>query len=405
MASPTVAVIGAGPYGLAIAAHLLAANVKTRVFGETMQFWRCQMPAGMLLRSEWAGSTIASPGDTFSLDHYEAAKGTKLPRRIPLEEFIAYGEWFQRQAVPEIEPRQVKRISLSPNGYRVEFDDGDDLLADRVIVATGLASFARRPRVFAALPPELALHSSDVQDVAHFNGKHVAIVGAGQSALELAALLSEAGANAELIARAPEIRWLSGHGYLRRYGGPFRKLIYPPGEVGPLGINWLIEYPDLFRKLPDEYQRRFYQRALRPAGSAWLRPRVSNVIFSPGREVTSAANTSDSVQLTLDDGSTREVNQVVLATGYEINLDRYPLLDSTLAASVKRNNGAPFLREGFESSVPGLHFAGAAAADSFGPLLRFVAGTGYTARSITKCVAQTSRSWHDLRTSFEAASD
>lgn len=404
MASSTIAVIGAGPYGLAIGAHLRAADVATHVFGKTMAFWRNQMPAGMLLRSEWAGSSIASPGGAYSLERYEEANRLELSLRIPLDDFIAYGEWFQRETVPDVDAVIVRRITKTIGGFRIEFDDGE-LIADRVIVATGLASFARRPRVFSSIPPELAPHSSDVRDVKTFSSKQVAIIGAGQSALELAALLDEAGAQVEVIARAPEIRWLSGHGYLRRYGGPFRKLIYPPGEVGPLGVNWIVEFPDLFRRLPIEYQRRVYQRALRPAGSAWLRPRVTNVTFSPSREVTAATATSDQVLLTLDDGSTREVDRVVLATGYAVDIDRYPILDLDLASSVRRRNGAPILVNGFESSVPGLHFAGAVAADSFGPLLRFVAGTGYTARAIAKCVVQTKPSWPGFDAAAEAAAD
>jgi thioredoxin reductase len=405
MAGPNVAVVGAGPYGLAISAHLIAAGVTTRVFGETMGFWRNQMPEGMLLRSEWAGSSIASPGGGFSLDRYEDIKQKVLSRRIPLDDFIAYGEWFQQQTAPDLDSRLVRKVSTSSEGFRVELEDGEEFQMDRVIVATGLASFSRRPRAFDSVPSDLALHSSKVRQVATFAGLQVLIVGAGQSALELAALLDESGAQVEVIARAQQVRWLSGHGYLRRYGGPLRKLIYPPGEVGPLGINWIVEYPDLFRKLPIGYQRRIFQRALRPAGSAWLRPRVTNVTLTPGREVIAATTASNRVRLTLDDGTTREVDRVILATGYQIEVDCYPLLDPALAASVRRRNGAPVLVDGFDSSVPGLHFAGAAAADSFGPLLRFVAGTGYTARAITKYIQPTIKIWPGVRPSVEAAAD
>ncbi len=78
MANGTVAVIGAGPYGLATASQLLDAGVATRVFGETMGFWRHHMPTGMLLRSEWDGSNIAGPDCAWSLDQYEAEHGLTL---------------------------------------------------------------------------------------------------------------------------------------------------------------------------------------------------------------------------------------------------------------------------------------------------------------------------------------
>ena len=47
-----VAVVGAGPYGLAVAAHLRAVNRDVRVFGETFHFWRTQTPVGMVLPSD-----------------------------------------------------------------------------------------------------------------------------------------------------------------------------------------------------------------------------------------------------------------------------------------------------------------------------------------------------------------
>jgi FAD-dependent urate hydroxylase len=387
MAKGTVAVIGAGPYGLAVGAHLLRAGVSTRVFGETMSFWRQHMPAGMLLRSEWDGSSIAGPGKAWSLDQFESENGLTLSRRLPLTDFIAYGEWFQRQAVPDVDPRLVNQVASSLNGFRLELEDGETVQVDRVVVATGLASFAVRPEVFASLPLTLALHSSDVVDPSLFTGNRIVIVGGGQSALELGAILNEAGADVEMVVRAPEVHWLMGR--VRRYVGPFRKLLFPPAEVGPLGINWIVQYPNVYRRFSDERQKQVTRRALKPATSGWLRPRMNDVTFTTGRSVLSAEQIDKRIRLVLDDRSKREVDRVVLATGYKVDVDCYPFLSTDLARAVRRAGGLPLLSAGFESSVPGLHFVGAAATESFGPLLRFVAGTGYTARAVTQCVLET----------------
>jgi Pyridine nucleotide-disulphide oxidoreductase len=294
-------------------------------------------------------------------------------------------------------------VTPSLNGFRLELEDGESLQVNRVMVATGLASFAVRPEVFAALPPTLAPHSSDVVDPSQFSGNRIGIVGGGQSALELGAILNEAGADVEMVVRTPEIHWLTGR--VRRYSGPFRKLLFPPGEVGPLGINWIVQYPDIFRRFPDGRQKQFTRRALKPAGSGWLLPRMNDVTFTTGRKIVSAKQTDNRIRLVLDDQSEREVDRVVLATGYRVEVDRYPFLPQDLARAVRRAGGLPLLAEGFESSVPGLHFVGAAATESFGPLLRFVAGTGYTARAVTKCVLESAPTSSGVQTLAENVAD
>jgi FAD-dependent urate hydroxylase len=382
----TVAVIGAGPYGLAVASRLRESGVEARVFGEVMSFWRDNMPEGMLLRSEWAGSHIGELHGPHTLDRYEAAHGIRLPRRIPLPDFIAYGRWYQQQAAPNVDPRQVARVTAQGKGFGLILEDGEAVFANRVVVATGLTSFAARPPAFDFVPPELAPHSCDVRDVAAYAGLKVAVIGAGQSALELSALLHEAGAVVEVLARADEVRWLSGRERLRRYSGPLRKLIYPPGEVGPPGINWIVQFPDLFRQVPSDMRAKMARRAIRPAGSGWVRPRLDGVPITAGRAVAAAEPSGSGLRLTLDDGSRRDVDRVVLATGYRVDLDRSAILAPELAGAISRIGGYPRLAPGFESSVPGLHFVGAAAAESFGPLMRFVAGSGYAARSVARRV-------------------
>lgn len=385
MQTDRVVVIGAGPYGLSAAAHLRAAGVELRVFGEVMEFWTRHMPAGMLVRSEWDGSHFSDPAGAFTLGAYERATSQQLPERIPLTEFVRYGQWFQRQAVPDVESRRVTLVEPLGEGFRVRLDDGEAVAARRVVVATGLTDFASRPEVFASLPVSLVSHTSEECDLSRFAGQRVAVVGAGQSALESAALLTEGGADVEVLTRRPVVYWL-GQGKNTREAGRLAHLLYPPGAVGPLGINWIVQLPELYRALPRRVQDRVSVRALRPAGSGWLRSRLAGVPITTGAAVAAATPLANGVRLTLSDGSTREVDHVLIGVGYRIDVDRYVFLDPAIRRAIARRDAHPELRAGFESSVRGLHFLGAASMPSYGPLMRFVAGTGFTAKELTQRV-------------------
>ncbi|HEX5503693.1 MAG TPA: FAD-dependent oxidoreductase [Thermomicrobiales bacterium] len=389
-----MAVIGAGPYGLAAAAHLRAAGVETHVLGEAMTFWEHQMPAGMVLRSSWEASNIADPAGDWSLDQYPAADDFRPLPQIPLTDFVRYGQWFQRQAVPDLDRRRVTRVDTTGRGFRLALDDGDALEARRVVVATGLAAFPWRPPQFGGLSPDLVSHAVEQRDLGRFAGRRVAVVGGGQSALESAALLHEAGAEVEVLTRAPRHYWLGHLNSLRRYEsyrrsigfGLVRRLLHSPGDVGPPGLNWITELPDLFRLFPYATQRQIARRALRPAGAGWLQPRLAGVPLTVGRTVVTARAADGRLHLALDDGSEREVDHALLATGYRVAVAAYPFLPPELVRLVRQRNGHPLLNAGFESAIPGLHFVGAAAAESFGPLMRFVAGTKYAARALARGV-------------------
>jgi cation diffusion facilitator CzcD-associated flavoprotein CzcO len=373
------AILGAGPYGLSVAAHLLAAGIVIRIFGKTMAFWRRNMPAGMLLRSAWEASHIADPAGQLTLDEYAASRGEDLATPIPLSDFVDYGDWFRTRAGLDVDPRLVRRVRKN-GSFQLGLEDGTVLSARSVIVATGLERFAWRPPQFAGLPPHRLSHSSEHAGFSDFKGLRVTVVGGGQSATESAALLQEAGADAELLMRAPDLCWLSPGRLAARPG--LRRLLYPPTDLGPPGLNWVVATPDLFRSFPKRLQHPISNRVLRPAVSDWLRPRLEGVRLSIGRTVVASYEDDDAITLTLDDGSRREVDHVLLATGYQVDISRLPFL-AELADSLRLVSGSPRLGRGFESSVPGLHFVGAVATESFGPIMRFVAGTGYAARAVT----------------------
>ncbi len=383
-----VVIIGAGPYGLSAAAHLKAlGGLTVRVFGETMEFWRQNMPAGMFLRSPWSATHIADPNGTLSLDAYTATRKKQLSKPIPLDDFIDYGEWFQGQAAPDLDRRKIRKVESEPKGFRLTTSDGEVINTKRVVVATGIAPFAWRPPEFEGLPKSLVSHACDHSDLSRFKGKHVAVVGAGQSALESAALLHEAGADVEIIIRNPQIRWLKWRKTILRFG-PIGKLLYSPRDVGPAGISQLVARPDIFRFFPRNLQDKIGRRAILPAGAVWLIDRLKNVNARTERIVQSAAPAGGQLKVTLDDGSELTVDHLLFATGYRIDITKYPFLSPSLVSQIDRAGGYPRLRPGLESSVHGLHFLGAPAAWSFGPVARFVSGTYYCVQALTDRIAK-----------------
>jgi len=167
-----VAILGAGPYGLAAGAHLRqVAGLDVQVFGEPMEFWKAQMPAGMFLRSPWSASHISDPDLQLSLDAFRKQLGRDITSPIPLDDFVKYGLWFQNQAVPGVIRRRITSIQQVSPGFRLILDNGDTWNARRVIIAGGIGPFARRPEVFTGLFPEFVTHCADQRDVVRFRGK------------------------------------------------------------------------------------------------------------------------------------------------------------------------------------------------------------------------------------------
>src|SRR5262245_28877541 len=270
-----VAIVGAGPYGLATAAHLRARNgLETRIFGEPMSFWQA-MPNRMLLRSPYAACNIGAPPG-MSLHDWRVAHGLPLEIPVPLERFLEYGAWFQQRVAPDADRRSVASIAgANGSGYRLTLSDGDEVVAKRVVVAAGIGNFAHVPDVFAGLADDRVIHSSPLRDVDAFASKRVAVVGAGQSALEEAALLREGGAEVELIVRERRIRFLS----LRVHHnlGLASRLLYAWPDVGPAGVSHLVANPTLWRRLPRRTQDRLGPRCVRAAGAGWLVPRMGGI--------------------------------------------------------------------------------------------------------------------------------
>lgn len=376
-----VAVIGAGPYGLSAGAHLKAKGISARVFGEPMEFWAKKMPEGMLLRSPRVASNLSDPAGAFTLEAYESASKTAPSAPVPLDTFVEYGRWFRHQLGSDLDERTVLRLDRDEPGFRLMLGDGEEVRARRVVIAAGIGPFKKTPAVFRNLPSEHVTHCYEGRDIRQFPGKRVAVIGAGQSALECAALLNESSADVEVIARQQHINWIGQHSWLHHMG-PISTVLYSSHDVGPAGISRLVAYPKVISLIPLGLRDKIRTRAVRPAGARWLPDRLRNVKITVGRGVADARMVGHEIALRLDDGGERRVDRVLLGTGYQVDIAKYGFLPTELARSIQQFDGYPKLSSGFCCSVPGLHFIGATAARSFGPLLNFVAGTEFASREL-----------------------
>jgi len=400
MMKSSIAIIGAGPYGLSVAAHLRARGVDFRIFGNPMHTWLTQMPKGMRLKSEGFASSLYDPDSSFTLRHYCQERNipySDIGLPVPLETFIEYGLEFQKRFVPELENKLVASIERLADEFRISFHDGKIVSAKGVVVAVGISRFGYVPPTLAALPEEFVSHSSGHSDLGHFQGREVAVVGAGASALDLAALLHQAGASVQLIARKPVIRF-----HDPPPGPPtfFQRLRRPVTGIGP---GWKLflctNAPGAFRHLPEGYRLESVRKILGPAPGWFIKEQVvGKMPFHLGTNIEKASVQCNRVSLELTNGDgarkTLVVDHVIAATGYKVDLRRLSFLNSNLRAAIRSVEYAPVLSSTFESSVPGLYFVGTSAANTFGPLMRFAYGAGYTARHLSKHLAKSSpREW------------
>jgi cation diffusion facilitator CzcD-associated flavoprotein CzcO len=403
----TVAIIGAGPFGVSIAAHLQSAGIDFRIFGKPMYRWRCQMPKGMFLKSEGCASSLSDPAGHSTLAQYCAENGLTYGDRgtpVSLEIFTRYALSFQRKLVPNVEEVTVTGLGALGDRFELHLSDGTIAKAGNVVVATGLEYAAHIPPVFAQMSRELLSHSADHHDLSHFRGKEVTVVGGGQSALETAALVSEAGASVRLLVRKPSLAWNEAPSVVRR--SLYERVRHPVSNLGQGLELWIYcTAPMLFRYLPQGIRLEKVKTVLGPSGAWWLKDRVyGSIQIWAGHSIRSAGFRGGRALLEIagPDGRITDLttDHVIAATGYRYDIQRLPFLSQSLKSQLRAEQQLPMLSSGFASSVRGLYFTGLASASSFGPGMRFLNGADYTARNICRhLAADRSRngSPHDLR--------
>jgi hypothetical protein len=389
-----VAIIGAGPYGLSVAAHLKGQGVDFRIFGPPMHTWLNHMPKGMRLKSEGFASSLYDPESVLTLGQYCKSEGIPyedmgLP--VALDTFSSYGLAFQRRFVPNLENKLVASVRRESGVFKIGLDDGEEVAARRVVIAVGLRYFARVPEVLTGFPEELVVHSRHYGEVTQFKGREVAIVGGGASAIDLAALLHQAGASVHVIARTARLRFQSPLELPR----PLEDRVRAP--MTGIGPGWrsvfCTEAPLAFRMLPEHIRLRVVRNMLGPAPCWFTKDEVVGKVQTHlGVNITGASTRGNRMTLEFIDSAgarrTVEADHVISATGYKPELRRIEFFAPEMLAAIASVEDTPLLSSNFESSIPGLYFVGIPAANTFGPVLRFAYGAGFAARRLSKHLAQ-----------------
>jgi cation diffusion facilitator CzcD-associated flavoprotein CzcO len=380
-----VAIIGAGPHGLSLAAHLAARGTDFRIFGKPMTTWSEHMPKNMVLKSDGFASNLSAPSRESTLKAW-CARGAigyadqALP--VSLDTFLAYASWFQKRYVPNVEELNVTGLKDEGGDYALTLENGEHVRARAVVLAVGISWFAHKPEVFSGLPSSLVSHSAEHREVAQFKDREVAVIGSGASAIDLAHLLHEEGAKVRIVTRTPHIEYnkvpdAADETLVGRIQRP----------ASGIGRGWrslfCAEAPLLFHRLPQSLKRRAIDSHMHPAAGWFMREKVEGVIpMSLGRTLAKAEQAGARVTLTLKGEAgveTLSFDHVIAATGYRADMRRIPLLAKNLCERVALADGTPILSDCFETPVANLYAVGPAAIESFGPLMRFMVGAEFAA--------------------------
>jgi len=390
-----IAIVGAGPYGLSIAAHFRRRGIPFRIFGRAMDSWLAHMPKGMMLKSDGFASNIYDPNRDFALKDFCAERQIEYSDAgipVRLDTFAAYGLAFKERLVPELKESLVVSVGREGGGFILRLDDGEIVRAKRVVLAVGITHFEHVPVNLSHLPAEFLSHSFHHHDLERFKGRGVVVIGAGSSAIDLAGLLNESGADVTLVARRASLTF-----HTKSMGKPrslWQRMRHPKSGLGPgLRSRFFANAPGAFHYLPERLRLKTVENHLGPSAGWFAKDKVvGRVPLLLGYTPEHAEIQDGKVHLTLRaaDGTEREIltEHIIAATGYRVDLERLAFLSAIIRKELKAVNGTPVLSSTFESSMPGLYFVGIASANSFGPVMRFAFGAGFAARRLTQTMAK-----------------
>ena len=357
-----VAIIGAGPYGLSIAAHLHAEKVGFRIFGRPMESW-LQMPEGMVLKSDGFASNLSDPFDDYPLARFCAERSIAYEDKaacVNLLTFCEYGLAFKDRFVAGLEEKMVVSLDHDGETFALSLDDGAVARARRVVVAVGVGCFRYVPAQLSGLPSHYVSHSFDRRDLSSFAGRRVAVVGGGASAIDLAGLLHERGSDVQLICRRDALNFSGPPGAGRR--SLWRRIRHPSSGLGPgLRSRFSTDAPLVFWLLPQSLRLEFVRRHLGPSSTWRMREKViGRLPVHYGRELISAGLVDGCVNIELrrrDGGrDTIQVDHVIAATGFRTDIRRLDFLSPSLLSRLATADYSPVLSSNFESSIEGLFF-------------------------------------------------
>jgi FAD-dependent urate hydroxylase len=366
-------IIGAGPFGLALAAQAEHDRIEHLIVGKPMEFWRRNMPNGMFLRS--ASDWHLDPLDVHTIDAFLRSQGKTASDVEPLslEFYLSYAEWFQQQKKIQPLPVYIQRLDHTNSDF-VLTADGERFHAHRVVIAPGFKHFPHIPdELHAKLPQGRFQHTCEFIDFSEAENKRFLIIGGRQSAFEWAALLLDAGA-------------ASVHLSHRHPSPAFAEADW--AWVTPL-VDGMVKNPNWFRRLSQAEREAVIHRQWaegRLKIEPWLEPRLNDarVTVWPNTELVSCIEDGNGgLTATLTNGETFVIDLVVLATGYRVDVARLPLLAAgNILERLETRNGFPVLDDHLETSVPGLFITSMPAMQDFGPFFGFTVSVRTSAKLI-----------------------
>ncbi|HWF90582.1 MAG TPA: NAD(P)-binding domain-containing protein [Pyrinomonadaceae bacterium] len=370
-------VIGAGPFGLAVAAQASHVSIEHLVVGRPMEFWRKSMPAGMYLRS--ACDWHLDPAGIHTIEKFLEERGqtAKDVEPLSLEFYLSYAEWFQKQKRITTLPLQIERLEVADDGFTAITAAGDTIHARNVVIAPGFTHFTNIPaELKSRLPAGRFIHTCDFVDFSAARDRRYLIIGGRQSAFEWAALLVEAGARAVYITH--------------RHDSPaFAEADW--SWVSPL-VDAIGDDPNWFRRLSqaekDDVNHRLWAEG-RLKVEPWLEARLNNdrVRVLPRTEVVECVENDGELRTTLSNGETITCDQIILATGYKVDITRLPILAAgNILDPLDTRNGFPVLDDHFQTSIKGLFITSMPATQDFGPFFGFTIAVRVSAKLICDAV-------------------
>ncbi len=360
-------IIGAGPFGLSAASFANFHQIDYLVIGKPMAFWKENIPENMYLRSgtDWH----LDPYGNYTIETFLKSRN-KSPedvKPLPLTLFLDYAEWFQEQQNINVLDKLIVKLDYleGEKKYLITLKDGKEIKAINVLIAIGFKFFKKLPVYLTKkLPAGSFTHTCDVVKFEKFKDKSVLIIGGRQSAYEWAALIVEAGAKTVHISHRHETPEFVESNW---------------SWIDPI-MDQMVDNPEWYRTLnekeQEEIERKFWiedSQKLEP----WLLPRIDreNIKIWPLSNVVKCDEANSGLyKVHMDNGRRLEVDHIILATGYKVDINKIPFLSSgNILPKLNINEGFPDLDGYLQTGLPGLYMTSMIATKSFGRFFAYIA--------------------------------